>query len=199
ALELVRSSSEALLTILNDILDYSKIEAEHLELESIPFDPPKVVHATVTLLSVLARENHLELTVDVLTGVHLLVRGYLKTQLQAALPGRGPRRGTGPRTDGVARGPPPARRGRQRDQPAHPARHARRRRRGGARSAPRRRRARGAASRRDRGYPVRPRHPRRPDARPGRLRARHRHPGRRPARADAAPDPHIRRAARRRR
>src|SRR6184192_4018189 len=38
ALELVRSSSEALLTILNDILDYSKIEAEHLELESIPFD-----------------------------------------------------------------------------------------------------------------------------------------------------------------
>ena len=36
ALELVRSSSEALLTILNDILDYSKIEAEHLELERIP-------------------------------------------------------------------------------------------------------------------------------------------------------------------
>src|SRR5258705_12756095 len=35
ALELVRSSSEALLMILNDILDYSKIEAEHLELESI--------------------------------------------------------------------------------------------------------------------------------------------------------------------
>src|SRR6266566_1815149 len=50
ALELVRSSSEALLMILNDILDYSKIEAEHLELESIPFDLPKVVHATATLL-----------------------------------------------------------------------------------------------------------------------------------------------------
>src|SRR5207244_9438970 len=60
ALELVRSSSEALLTILNDILDYSKIEAEHLELESIPFDLPKVVHATATLLAVRAREKHLE-------------------------------------------------------------------------------------------------------------------------------------------
>jgi len=75
ALELVRSSSEALLTILNDILDYSKIEAEHLELESIPFDLPKVVHATATLLAVRAREKHIELTVDVPPDVPHLVRG----------------------------------------------------------------------------------------------------------------------------
>src|SRR5690348_3416076 len=75
ALELVRSSSEALLTILNDILDYSKIEAEHLELESIPYDLPKVVHATATLLAVRAREKHLELTVDVAPDVPHLVRG----------------------------------------------------------------------------------------------------------------------------
>jgi CheY-like chemotaxis protein len=75
ALELVRSSSEALLTILNDILDYSKIEAEHLELESIPFDLPKVVHGTATLLAVRAREKHLELTVDVPLGVPRLVQG----------------------------------------------------------------------------------------------------------------------------
>src|SRR6184192_110922 len=75
ALELVRTSSEALLTILNDILDYSKIEAEHLELESIPFDLPKVVHATATLLAVRAREKHLELTVDVQPDVPHLVRG----------------------------------------------------------------------------------------------------------------------------
>src|SRR5881398_1271578 len=75
ALELVRSSSEALLTILNDILDYSKIEAEHLELESIPFDLPKVIHATATLLAVRAREKHLELTVDVPPDVPHMVRG----------------------------------------------------------------------------------------------------------------------------
>src|SRR5216110_2394763 len=75
ALELVRTSSEALLTILNDILDYSKIEAEHLELESIPFDLPKVVHATATLLAVRAREKHLELTVDVPPDVPRMVRG----------------------------------------------------------------------------------------------------------------------------
>ncbi len=75
ALELVRSSSEALLTILNDILDYSKIEAEHLELEAIPFDLPKVVHATATLLAVRAREKHLELTVDVPPDIPHVVRG----------------------------------------------------------------------------------------------------------------------------
>jgi two-component system sensor histidine kinase/response regulator len=75
SLELVRSSSEALLTILNDILDYSKIEAEHLDLESISFDLPKVVHATATLLAVRAREKHLELTVDVPPDVPHLVRG----------------------------------------------------------------------------------------------------------------------------
>src|SRR5437867_2891053 len=75
ALELVRSSSEALLMILNDILDYSKIEAEHLELESIPFDVAKVVHATASLLAVRAREKHLELLAEVSADVPRAVRG----------------------------------------------------------------------------------------------------------------------------
>src|SRR5881628_2893306 len=75
ALELVRSSSEALLMILNDILDYSKIEVEHLQLESIPFDLPKVVHATASLLAVRAREKHLELLADVPPDVPHAVRG----------------------------------------------------------------------------------------------------------------------------
>jgi len=75
ALELVRSSSEALLTILNDILDYSKIEADHLELETIAFDLPKLVHATASLLAVRAREKHLELLADVPADVPRMVRG----------------------------------------------------------------------------------------------------------------------------
>ena len=75
ALELVRSSSEALLMILNDILDYSKIEADHLELESIPFDVSKVVHATASLLAVRAREKHLELLAEVSSDVPRAVRG----------------------------------------------------------------------------------------------------------------------------
>src|SRR5205809_2299447 len=75
ALELVRSSSEALLMILNDILDYSKIEADHLELEAIPFDVSKVVHATASLLAVRARDKHLELLAAVTPEVPRTVRG----------------------------------------------------------------------------------------------------------------------------
>lgn len=75
ALELVRASSEALLTIVNDILDYSKIEADHLELETIPFDLPKLVHATTGLLAVRAREKHLGLLTEVSPDVPRVVRG----------------------------------------------------------------------------------------------------------------------------
>jgi signal transduction histidine kinase/CheY-like chemotaxis protein len=75
ALELVRASSEALVTVLNDVLDYSKIEAEHLRLETIRFDLPKVVSATVTLLGVRAREKHLKLVADIGPDVPRMVRG----------------------------------------------------------------------------------------------------------------------------
>jgi two-component system sensor histidine kinase/response regulator len=75
ALELVRSSSEALLMILNDILDYSKIEAEHLELEAIPFDLAKLVHAAASLLGVRAREKHLELLADLAPDAPRMLRG----------------------------------------------------------------------------------------------------------------------------
>src|SRR6266513_4002844 len=75
ALELVRSSSEALLMILNDILDYSKIEADHLELEMILFEVSKVVPATASLLAVRAREKHLELLAEVTPEVPRGVRG----------------------------------------------------------------------------------------------------------------------------
>ncbi len=75
ALELVRSSAEALLTILNDVLDFSKIEAEHLELEAIPFDLQKMLHSTVGLLAVRAREKHLELITDIGLDFPALVRG----------------------------------------------------------------------------------------------------------------------------
>jgi two-component system sensor histidine kinase/response regulator len=75
ALELVRASSETLLTILNDILDYSKIEAEHLELEAVSFNLSRLVHSTTSLLAVRAREKHLELLADVPRDVPRSLRG----------------------------------------------------------------------------------------------------------------------------
>ena len=46
----LRQSAEALLTIINDILDLSKIEAGKLELEILPFDIDDVVTAVADLL-----------------------------------------------------------------------------------------------------------------------------------------------------
>ncbi len=59
--ETVLSSGEVLLSILNDILDLSRIEAGKLELERIAFDLPKVVDSIVHLMTPRAREKALAL------------------------------------------------------------------------------------------------------------------------------------------
>ena len=59
----VRRSAESLLTILNDILDLSKIEAGKLTLENIPFDLQNVVEEVGVLMSARAAEKNLELIV----------------------------------------------------------------------------------------------------------------------------------------
>ena len=73
--ETVRSSSEALLSILNDILDFSKIEAGKLGLESVEFDPGRVVEDVAELLAGQAQGKGLELLVDVAPDVPDRVRG----------------------------------------------------------------------------------------------------------------------------
>ncbi|HEX4632620.1 MAG TPA: response regulator [Gemmatimonadales bacterium] len=75
SLDLVRSAGETLLTLLNDILDLSKIEADQLKLESIPFDPGHLIESTLALLAVRAREKRLDLITDVQPGVPVTVRG----------------------------------------------------------------------------------------------------------------------------
>lgn len=59
--ETVRHSAEALLTILNDILDMSKIEAGKLQVERIPFEIEPLVSDVVSLLGSKAREKSIEL------------------------------------------------------------------------------------------------------------------------------------------
>ena len=63
-LEVVRQSGESLLTILNDILDLSKIEAGKLELESIPFDLGDMIQATRSTFTAVADAKGLALVVD---------------------------------------------------------------------------------------------------------------------------------------
>jgi PAS domain S-box-containing protein len=64
-LEAVDSAAESLLSIINDILDYSKIEARMVRLESIRFDLRKLVGNVLTNMRVQARRRGLELTAEV--------------------------------------------------------------------------------------------------------------------------------------
>jgi PAS domain S-box-containing protein len=75
SLRMVQSAGETLLTLLNDILDLSKIEAEHLSLESIPFDLRYLLESTVTLLSVRAVDRPVDLMADVAGDLPHLVLG----------------------------------------------------------------------------------------------------------------------------
>ena len=62
--ETIRSSGEALLVIINDILDYSKIEAERLTLHPEPFDLERTIHEIAMLLQPRAREKGIDLLID---------------------------------------------------------------------------------------------------------------------------------------
>lgn len=62
--ETIRNSGEALLVIINDILDYSKIEAEKLVLRPEAFDLENALHDVMLLLQPAAREKGIALLMD---------------------------------------------------------------------------------------------------------------------------------------
>ncbi len=63
--EIVRESSDALLTIINDILDISKLEAGKVSMEKIEFDLAELVENAGDLLAVKAHEKGIDLSVFV--------------------------------------------------------------------------------------------------------------------------------------
>nr|WP_225444541.1 response regulator [Pseudomarimonas arenosa] len=60
-LDKISASAKTLLAIINDILDYSKIEAGHLRLESIRFDLVDVIRSVTGIVSLQAQSKGLEL------------------------------------------------------------------------------------------------------------------------------------------
>ena len=73
--QIYQRSGENLLTLLNDILDLSKIEAGRLELESIAFDLLDLVDKTVEIQAVSAQAKGLKLNYRLAPGVPRLLQG----------------------------------------------------------------------------------------------------------------------------
>jgi signal transduction histidine kinase/DNA-binding NarL/FixJ family response regulator len=64
AVDIILRSGRNLLELLNDILDFTKLDAGRAHLEAIPFDLEKVAHESIVPLVARARERDLELILD---------------------------------------------------------------------------------------------------------------------------------------
>ena len=71
----IRTSGEALLTIINDLLDFSKIESGKLELEHRPFEIANCVEETLDLFAGQAAARHIEIAHHVEADVPPVVLG----------------------------------------------------------------------------------------------------------------------------
>jgi signal transduction histidine kinase/CheY-like chemotaxis protein len=74
-LNTIRSSGKTLMTVLNDILDYSKIEAGKLELESVPYPVRRLVDETANIFSVTAKEKDIFFNVYVSPDTPAMITG----------------------------------------------------------------------------------------------------------------------------
>jgi PAS domain S-box-containing protein len=71
----IETAGRSLLGILNDILDYSKIEANRLDLETIDFDLDAVVEDLSVIMSVNGRDTGLELAITLDRAIPRQLRG----------------------------------------------------------------------------------------------------------------------------
>ena len=65
----IQQSSEALLVVINDILDLSKIEAGHMDFEYHSFSVDATINAVVSMLYLRAKEHNTEIVVEIQQGI----------------------------------------------------------------------------------------------------------------------------------
>jgi two-component system, sensor histidine kinase and response regulator len=73
--DIIRGSAQSLLSLINDVLDLSKIEAERLELEEVDYDLRDVVYDTGSATALQAAVKGIELVVNIDADVPVLARG----------------------------------------------------------------------------------------------------------------------------
>jgi PAS domain S-box-containing protein len=74
-LALVKSSAEALLLLLNDILDLSKVEAGKLTLESLDFSPEECIQETLQLIAPVPHDKPIDICWELAEDTPATVRG----------------------------------------------------------------------------------------------------------------------------
>ena len=73
--ETIRRSAESLLLLINDVLDFSKVEARRLIFEHIDFNLQETIEGSLELLAETAQAKNIELAGFVLADVPTLLRG----------------------------------------------------------------------------------------------------------------------------
>ncbi len=69
------NSGQQLLYVINDILDYSKLEANKLEIQNEPFSLVDTIQEVVSVMTSLAGEKEIKLSVEMDTGLPLMMLG----------------------------------------------------------------------------------------------------------------------------
>ncbi len=75
SIRVMRSSGDYLLTLINDILDLSKIEAERLELQPSLFNLPSFIHSNVEVFLTRAQQKGIQLKTSIAANLPQWVRG----------------------------------------------------------------------------------------------------------------------------
>ena len=71
----IRKSGETMMTLLNDILDFEKIERGSMDIEEVQFDLPRLAQDVVTLMSGHAAQKNLSLTLETSEDLPTIVSG----------------------------------------------------------------------------------------------------------------------------
>ncbi|WP_171981966.1 PAS domain-containing protein [Brevundimonas sp. LM2] len=81
----IATASDALLGVINDILDYSKLEAEAVDLDPVAFDPAAMARAAAEIIETQCEAKGLSLAVDIASDLPAAIMGDEGRLRQVAL------------------------------------------------------------------------------------------------------------------
>ncbi len=73
--QIMRSSGQSLVHLINDVLDFSKLESDKMEMESIPIDIVTLIEETIEMFAYYAAESGLELLYHIDSRIPSLIYG----------------------------------------------------------------------------------------------------------------------------